>query len=87
MHEFFFPLGCLGIIYIIGQTDLLSLEFCCVKSGLIRKNFVGLRGEIVERSLIFLYFSHSSRKVIVDKVCFLSVFTSPSHQMFQNNFF
>ena len=87
MHDFFFPLGCLGIIYIMGQIDLLSLEFYCVKSGLIRKNFVGLRGEIVEKSLIFLYFSHSSRKVIVDKVCFLSGFTSSSHQMFQNNFF
>lgn len=87
MLEFFFSLGCLGIIYIMGQIDLLSLEFYCVKSGLIRKNFVGLRGEIVEKSLIFLYFSHSSRKVIVDKVCFLSGFTSPFHQMFQNNFF
>lgn len=34
-----------------------------------------------------MYFSHSSRKVTVDKVCFLTSFTSPSHQMFQNNFF
>lgn len=47
----------MGIIYIMGQIDLLSLEFCCVKCvlkiSLIKKNFVGLRGKMVEKNLIF----------------------------------